>query len=466
MVGPEDLANAVGLNSSLGTTARVVGPAIGGAIVALAGAGVAFAVNSVTLPRRGRRPAPDRRVEAAPAAQGPRRDAVVGGALDALRFVVHNTRAGVAFFAVLVLSTFAFNLNVLFPLVADADARRRPRRRSAWSPRCFGAGALVGALATAETRDEQPRYLLGGAFLYGVLELILAPQTSVTAVCVILVADGALLHPVGHDGADRDPARGAGAPARARGEPLLLGVPRRSADRRPLRRLARLGRRHRARVRRRGHDRRDDRRRGHGSAAPRRATARSRARWRRRGRGGPDRGSAHLDVSRVDETARARRGSTAVREGASVSVLRRVGTRTFASVRKYRNFRLYFCGPGRVIHGLLDAADRGRVAAAAADRLGRRGRRARPGDAAATTLLGLFVGTVIDRSTCGGRRSVRGSFGRARAAFAVLTLGGWITVGRSTRCRDRRRRRGADGPARHALSSRWSDRRTYRTRWR
>jgi MFS family permease len=33
MVGREDLANAIALNSSLGTTARVVGPAVGGAIV-------------------------------------------------------------------------------------------------------------------------------------------------------------------------------------------------------------------------------------------------------------------------------------------------------------------------------------------------------------------------------------------------------------------------------------------------
>jgi len=46
MVGPDDLANAVSLNSSLGTLARILGPAIGGIVVASAGAGVAFALNS------------------------------------------------------------------------------------------------------------------------------------------------------------------------------------------------------------------------------------------------------------------------------------------------------------------------------------------------------------------------------------------------------------------------------------
>src|SRR5437762_34784 len=47
MVGPEDLPNAVALNSSLGTLARVLGPALGGTVVA--GAGVSFAVNSASF---------------------------------------------------------------------------------------------------------------------------------------------------------------------------------------------------------------------------------------------------------------------------------------------------------------------------------------------------------------------------------------------------------------------------------
>src|SRR5205085_6452729 len=49
MVGPEDLHNAVSLSSSLGTVARILGPAIGGAVVAFAGAGVCFAVNAVSF---------------------------------------------------------------------------------------------------------------------------------------------------------------------------------------------------------------------------------------------------------------------------------------------------------------------------------------------------------------------------------------------------------------------------------
>jgi MFS family permease len=188
MVGPDDLANAVGLNSSLGTTARVVGPAIGGAIVALAGAGVAFTVNAGTFlaeivalllidVSKLHLPLKDHGAT------------LVGGALDALRFVVHNTRAGVAFFGVLVISTFAFNLNVLFPLLA-AHTLDGGAETFGLVAAVFGAGALVGALAAARRGSHSLRYLLGGAFFYGVLELILAPQTSTGVVCVLLFLTG------------------------------------------------------------------------------------------------------------------------------------------------------------------------------------------------------------------------------------------------------------------------------------
>src|SRR5213078_1904176 len=49
MVGPAELPNAVALNSSLFNGARIVGPALGGAVVALAGAGYCFAFNAASF---------------------------------------------------------------------------------------------------------------------------------------------------------------------------------------------------------------------------------------------------------------------------------------------------------------------------------------------------------------------------------------------------------------------------------
>jgi MFS family permease len=188
MVGPEDLPNAVGLNSSLGTVARVLGPAIGGAIVAAGGAGVAFAVNAVSFlaellalvaidTSKLHRPVRDRQAS------------VIGGALDALRYVVRSPRAGVAFFGVLLLSTFCFNFNVLLPLVADRTLHAGAQTFGLIAA-AFGAGALVGAMLNARRGRASLRILLLGALGYGCFELLLAPQQSVAGVCAFLFAIG------------------------------------------------------------------------------------------------------------------------------------------------------------------------------------------------------------------------------------------------------------------------------------
>ena len=48
IVGRDDLTNAVALSSSLGTTARIVGPALGGLVVAGLGPEIAFGLNAVS----------------------------------------------------------------------------------------------------------------------------------------------------------------------------------------------------------------------------------------------------------------------------------------------------------------------------------------------------------------------------------------------------------------------------------
>ena len=122
IVGRGDLANAVALSSGLGTTARMVGPAIGGLVVAAAGPGVAFAGNAVSY------------VVAicaviamriAPRADEPRRgDAGGRGCGRDLRFAFGQTRVAVTFLCVCSSSMFAFNFDVLLPLVAGSRSTR------------------------------------------------------------------------------------------------------------------------------------------------------------------------------------------------------------------------------------------------------------------------------------------------------------------------------------------------------
>jgi predicted MFS family arabinose efflux permease len=167
--------------------ARIAGPGIGGLVVALAGTGVAFAVNSISylavvvalLAMRDLRP------YVPPAVQtGFRRSIRV-----MLSFVRRSRRVAVAFFTVLALSTVSFNFDVLLPLVAgrtlDADADVFGLIAAV-----FGAGALCGALFLATLGKAKLRLLLAGAGGFGVLELALAPQTQLLPVCGLLFLTG------------------------------------------------------------------------------------------------------------------------------------------------------------------------------------------------------------------------------------------------------------------------------------
>ncbi|HEX4931493.1 MAG TPA: MFS transporter [Gaiellaceae bacterium] len=187
IVGEADLPNAVALSSALGTMARIAGPGLGGLVVALAGTGEAFAVNSLSylavvvalLAMRDLRP------YVPPAVQtGFRRSIRV-----MLSFVRRSRRVAVAFFAVLALSTVSFNFDVLLPLVAgrtlDADADVFGLIAAV-----FGAGALCGALFLATLGKAKLRLLLAGAAGFGVLELALAPQTQLLPVCGLLFLTG------------------------------------------------------------------------------------------------------------------------------------------------------------------------------------------------------------------------------------------------------------------------------------
>jgi MFS family permease len=188
MVGTEDLPNAVALMSSLGTLARILGPAIGGLVLVVAGAGACFALNAVSflailvvlllldqskmlhVPRD-------------PAAS------LVHGARTSLRFVRDSQRASVAFAVVFVLATFAFNFNVLLPLLAQGTLHRGAQTFGLIAA-VFGAGALVGALISATANVASVRRLLIGAIGYGLFELLLAPLHTLVLVCALLFGVG------------------------------------------------------------------------------------------------------------------------------------------------------------------------------------------------------------------------------------------------------------------------------------
>jgi MFS family permease len=187
IVGREDLTNAVALSSSLGTTARIIGPALGGVVVASVGPGAAFGFNAVSYAivicailaiRLAPRPP---RTEPLPG--------MLAGVREALRFAVGSRRVAVTFFTVLLVSTFSFNFDVLLPLVARLTLDEGPRTLGLIAS-VFGCGALCGALILAAVGRARMLLVLGGALGFGGFQLLLAPQDTIPAVCALLFLTG------------------------------------------------------------------------------------------------------------------------------------------------------------------------------------------------------------------------------------------------------------------------------------
>jgi len=187
IVGRDDLPNAVGLSSGLGTTARIVGPALGGVVVATAGAGVAFAANAVSyvvvigaiLAMR---------ITPRPTAMGAGTP-ILTGVVETFRFAFSERRITVAFFAVLLVGTFSFNFDVLLPLLANRTLDEGAEVFGLIAS-VFGCGALCGAMIVATVGKARLLFVLGGAAGFGLFQLVLAPQDTLAVVCALLFVIG------------------------------------------------------------------------------------------------------------------------------------------------------------------------------------------------------------------------------------------------------------------------------------
>jgi len=189
MVGPGELPNAVALNSSLFNAARVVGPALGGVVVAAFGPGVCFAVNAVSfaavlgclIAMRVRDLVPVERQAEAPT--------VFRGTWEAIRYARDVRRVGVLLVLVGLVSTFAFNFNVLLPVLAKETLHAGPEVFGVLSA-SFGAGALAGALLSATRGRASIRAVLVGTAGFGAAELALSLSSSLVPAVLLLFATG------------------------------------------------------------------------------------------------------------------------------------------------------------------------------------------------------------------------------------------------------------------------------------
>jgi MFS family permease len=188
LVGPRELPNAVALNAGLFNGSRVIGPAIAGLIIAVAGTGVCFVLNAVSFlavlaALASIRPDELHHVEHDPAVR------LVEGTRRALAFVWHEPELRLVLAVVTIVSLVGFNFHVLVPLLASDTLHVGPEGFGLLSA-SFGLGALVGALVTATFRTASWRLFAIGGATFGVVAVALAPVESALLAGALLFGAG------------------------------------------------------------------------------------------------------------------------------------------------------------------------------------------------------------------------------------------------------------------------------------
>jgi len=189
MVGRDDVTNAVALNSSLFNSARLVGPALGGVVIALVGVAGTFFINGASfvaviigllLMKT------DRLYPTPRSGSGP----VLGQLAEGFRYALETPAILFILILVAAIGTFGYNFTVVLPLLArnvlDVGSVGFGAMTSA-----IGLGSLVAALALASLRQASRPTLLIGAAAFAVLLAAVAASQWYVLTLVLLSALGA-----------------------------------------------------------------------------------------------------------------------------------------------------------------------------------------------------------------------------------------------------------------------------------
>ena len=191
MVGRDDLMNAVALNSGMFNAARLVGPAVGGVIIALFGVKWAFTLNALSF-------IPVilaltmMNMKELYSTSGPSRGTgnPLGQLRDGLSFVYRTPPAMLVVIMMAAIGTFGINFTVMLPLI-NRYVLDRGAAGLGFMTSAVGLGALAAAFLLASRSDVTRRALFTGGLAFGLLLLALAVSDVYIVSLLILVGIGA-----------------------------------------------------------------------------------------------------------------------------------------------------------------------------------------------------------------------------------------------------------------------------------
>jgi len=183
LVGEDDVANAVGLNSALMTAARTIGPALAGLMIAGPGIKWCFVVNAISylfvisalL-----------RMDRSTFRSSPRVVKAKGQLVEGFRYVWRTPALMFPLLLATVIGTLAFNYQVTLPLLAERDLQGSAGTFTLLYS-VMSLGSVAGALVVARQHRIGLRFLLiggtGMAIFTGALTF--APTTALALASVL-----------------------------------------------------------------------------------------------------------------------------------------------------------------------------------------------------------------------------------------------------------------------------------------
>jgi len=190
LVGNSLLPNALSLSGAVFNTARIIGPAVAGAAIALIGLGPTFIVATmaviapmVSLTRM-------RASELYRAPLPPRGQRERAKVLDGLRYTWRRSDLVMAMALVTVVATAGFNYQITLPLVSKV-VHNTGAASFGLLATTFAVGSLVGALSGSWRRQRPSAYLVAGAALgFGLFSVLVGIASSYWLVTLLLLPTG------------------------------------------------------------------------------------------------------------------------------------------------------------------------------------------------------------------------------------------------------------------------------------
>ncbi|MFE1380168.1 MFS transporter [Streptomyces sp. NPDC058740] len=186
MVGPGQLRNAVSLNSANFQSARLIGPAVAGLMIATIGSGWSFLINGLSFlaPLTAlllMRTSELHKVERAPRGKGQLR--------EGLRYVAGRPDLIWPIVLVGFIGTFGFNFPIWLTAFSE-EVFHTGAGTYGFLNTLMAAGSLVGALLAARRGSTRLRMLVVAAGVFGVLEIAAALSPAFWLFALLLVPIG------------------------------------------------------------------------------------------------------------------------------------------------------------------------------------------------------------------------------------------------------------------------------------